>query len=414
VLVEESILGWKEYELEVMRDRRDNVVIICAIENVDAMGIHTGDSITVAPAQTLTDKQYQKMRDAGIAIMRRVGVETGGSNIQFAINPENGRMVAIEMNPRVSRSSALASKATGFPIAKFAAKLACGYTLDEIPNDITRETPACFEPTLDYCVTKMPRFTYQKFPGSDDTLSVSMHSVGETMAIGRTFKESFQKGLRGLEIGLSGFDARGEWAVDPDTVTERLKRPTPERTLYIKHALKHGMAPSTVAEYTGIDPWFIWNMREIVDFEREMAAVPELEELSNDMLERAKRLGFSDAQIAGLVGAECDDVRKRRQASGGMPVYKLVDTGAAEFEAYTPHFYSTYDMEDESRPGEKPTVLIIGGGPNRIGQGLEFDYCCVHASLALRELGYDTIMVNSNPETVSTDYDTSNRLYFSR
>ena len=412
VLVEESILGWKEYELEVMRDHRDNVVIICAIENVDPMGVHTGDSITVAPAQTLTDKQYQKMRDAAIAIIRRVGVETGGSNIQFAVNPENGRMVAIEMNPRVSRSSALASKATGFPIAKFAAKLACGYTLDEIPNDITRETPACFEPTIDYCVTKMPRFTYEKFPGSDDTLSVSMHSVGETMAIGRTFKESFQKGLRGLEIGLSGFDTRGERAVDPDTLKQRLKRPTPERPFYIKHALKHGMAPAEVAEHTGIDPWFIWNMREIVDFERELAGVPELGELSGEMLERAKRLGFSDAQIAHLIGAECNEVRKYRQNSGVMPVYKLVDTCAAEFEAYTPYFYSTYDTEDESRPGQKPTVLIIGGGPNRIGQGLEFDYCCVHASLALREMGYDTIMVNSNPETVSTDYDISNRLYF--
>ena len=412
VLVEESILGWKEYELEVMRDHRDNVVIICAIENVDPMGVHTGDSITVAPAQTLTDKQYQEMRDAAIAIIRRVGVETGGSNIQFAVNPENGRMVAIEMNPRVSRSSALASKATGFPIAKFAAKLACGYTLDEIPNDITRETPACFEPTIDYCVTKMPRFTYEKFPGSDDTLSVSMHSVGETMAIGRTFKESFQKGLRGLEIGLSGFDTRGERAVDPDTLKQRLKRPTPERPFYIKHALKHGMAPAEVAEHTGIDPWFIWNMREIVDFERELAGVPELGELSGEMLERAKRLGFSDAQIAHLIGAECNEVRKYRQNSGVMPVYKLVDTCAAEFEAYTPYFYSTYDTEDESRPGQKPTVLIIGGGPNRIGQGLEFDYCCVHASLALREMGYDTIMVNSNPETVSTDYDISNRLYF--
>ncbi len=412
VLVEESILGWKEYELEVMRDHRDNVVIICAIENIDPMGIHTGDSITVAPAQTLTDKQYQKMRDAAIDIIRRVGVETGGSNIQFAINPDNGRMVAIEMNPRVSRSSALASKATGFPIAKFAAKLACGYTLDEIPNDITRETPACFEPTIDYCVTKMPRFTYEKFPSSDNTLSVSMHSVGETMAIGRTFKESFQKGMRGLEIGLSGFDTRGEEAVDPDTVTERLKRPTPERPFYIKHALKNGMPPSGVAKHTGIDPWFIWNMKEIVDFECELAEVPELDKLSDEMMEHAKRLGFSDQQIANLLDAEREDVRERREECDLLPVYKLVDTCAAEFEAYTPYYYSTYDREDESRPGEKPTVLIIGGGPNRIGQGLEFDYCCVHASLALREMGYDTIMVNSNPETVSTDYDISNRLYF--
>ena len=412
VLVEESILGWKEYEVEVMRDHQDNVVIICSIENVDPMGIHTGDSITVAPAQTLTDKQYQKMRDAAIDIIRRVGVETGGSNIQFAFNPENGRMVAIEMNPRVSRSSALASKATGFPIAKFAAKLAVGYTLDEIPNDITRETPACFEPTIDYCVTKMPRFTYEKFPGSDDTLSVSMHSVGETMAIGRTFKESFQKGMRGLEIGLSGFDTRGERDVDPETVTERLKRPTPERPFYIKHALKNGMAPAEVADHTGIDPWFIWNMREIVEFERSLAEVPGLDELSDEMLERAKRLGFSDEQIANLVGAEQNDVRQRRRDNELSPVYKLVDTCAAEFEAYTPYYYSTYDTEDESRPGDKPTVLIIGGGPNRIGQGLEFDYCCVHASLSLREMGYDTIMVNSNPETVSTDYDISNRLYF--
>ncbi len=412
VLVEESILGWKEYELEVMRDHKDNVVIICSIENIDPMGIHTGDSVTVAPAQTLTDKQYQKMRDAAIDIIRRVGVETGGSNIQFAINPDNGRMTAIEMNPRVSRSSALASKATGFPIAKFAAKLACGYTLDEIPNDITRETPACFEPTIDYCVTKIPRFTYEKFPGSDDTLSVSMHSVGETMAIGRTFKESYQKGLRGLEIGLSGFDTEGEEAVQNDEVEEHLTRPTPERHFYIKHALKHGMDCNEVAELTGIDPWFIYNMKQIVDFERDLGAVPELEDLDEDTLEQAKRYGFSDKQIATLVGSDPHTVRQRRLDSGLKPVYKLVDTCAAEFEAYTPYYYSTYDQEDESRPTDKQKAMIIGGGPNRIGQGLEFDYCCVHASLALREMGYETIMVNSNPETVSTDYDISNRLYF--
>ncbi|MFW6456664.1 MAG: carbamoyl-phosphate synthase large subunit [Planctomycetota bacterium] len=412
VLVEESILGWKEYELEVMRDHKDNVVIICSIENIDPMGIHTGDSVTVAPAQTLTDKQYQNMRDAAIDIIRRVGVETGGSNIQFAVNPENGRMTAIEMNPRVSRSSALASKATGFPIAKFAAKLACGYTLDEIPNDITRETPACFEPTIDYCVTKMPRFTYEKFPGSDNTLSVSMHSVGETMAIGRTFKESYQKAMRGLEIGLTGFDTQGEEIVKKDEVEEHLTRPTPERPFYIKHALKHDMDCSRVADLTGIDPWFIHNMNQIVEFERELAAIPELDDLDDRTLERAKQYGFSDEQLGTLLGSDAHTVRDRRLESGVKPVYKLVDTCAAEFEAYTPYYYSTYDQEDESRPTDKPKAMIIGGGPNRIGQGLEFDYCCVHASLALRDLGFETIMVNSNPETVSTDYDISNRLYF--
>jgi len=412
VLLEESVIGWKEFELEVMRDRADNVVIICSIENVDPMGVHTGDSITVAPAQTLTDKQYQQMRDAAIAIIRRVGVETGGSNIQFAIHPQSGRMVAIEMNPRVSRSSALASKATGFPIAKIAAKLALGYTLEEIPNDITKETPACFEPTIDYCVVKIPRFAFEKFPGSDDTLTVSMKSVGETMAIGRTFKEALQKGLRGLETGLSGLDRAGEAGVDPERMEEMLRRPHPHRLFYVKRALKDGMPAETVAQLTRIDPWFINNMLEIVKLEAELEAAGDLRSLPARKLCMAKRAGFSDAQLASLTGSSETEVRRRRRELGIEPVYKLVDTCAAEFEAYTPYFYSTYDSEDESRPGTKPRVLIIGSGPNRIGQGLEFDYCCVHASFALRELGYETIMVNSNPETVSTDYDVSDRLYF--
>jgi carbamoyl-phosphate synthase large subunit len=411
VLIEEGVIGWKEYELEVMRDRKGNVVIICSIENVDAMGVHTGDSITVAPAQTLSDRQYQAMRDAAIAIIRKIGVETGGSNIQFAVHPRTGRMVAIEMNPRVSRSSALASKATGFPIAKFAAKLALGYTLDEIPNDITRQTPASFEPTIDYCVVKVPRFAFEKFPGADDTLTVSMKSVGETMAIGRTFKEAVQKGLRGLEIGLSGFDG-GEGRVSPARLRPMLARPNPERILYVKHALKTGMAVEEVAELTRIDPWFLHNLRDLVEMEAAIAAAGRDGGPDEDLLWRAKRNGFSDRQIADLTGSDEASVRRRRVESGIEAVYKLVDTCAAEFEAYTPYYYSTYEREDESRPGHKPKVLIIGGGPNRIGQGIEFDYCCVHAALALRELGYETIMVNSNPETVSTDYDISDRLYF--
>jgi carbamoyl-phosphate synthase large subunit len=412
VLVEEAVIGWKEFELEVMRDRKDNVVIICSIENFDPMGVHTGDSITVAPAQTLTDKQYQAMRDASIAIIRRVGVETGGSNIQFAIHPQTGRMVAIEMNPRVSRSSALASKATGFPIAKIAAKLALGYTLDEIPNDITKETPASFEPTIDYCVVKLPRFTFEKFPGADDTLTVSMKSVGETMAIGRTFKEALQKGLRGLEVGLTGLDRIGEQRVVPENLRPMLARPTPDRLFYIKYALKHGMPVAEIADLTKIDPWFIHNIQDLVELEKIIIAAGSAGSLSLELLRKAKRNGFSDAQIADLTGVDEGSVRRVRIENGIEAVYKLVDTCAAEFEAYTPYYYSTYETEDESRPGDKPKVLIIGGGPNRIGQGIEFDYCCVHAALSLRELGYDTIMVNSNPETVSTDYDIANRLYF--
>jgi carbamoyl-phosphate synthase large subunit len=412
VLVEEAVIGWKEYELEVMRDRKDNVVIICSIENLDPMGVHTGDSITVAPAQTLTDRQYQEMRDASIAIIRRVGVETGGSNIQFAVHPETGRMVAIEMNPRVSRSSALASKATGFPIAKFAAKLAVGYTLDEIPNDITRETPASFEPTIDYCVVKIPRFAFEKFPGTDDTLTVSMKSVGEAMSIGRTFKEALQKGLRSLETGLTGLDRAGERKVDANQLRPMLSRPNHQRLFYVKHALKTGMSVGEIAKLTQIDPWFLHNMREIVEFEEQIARCGSLEALGEEGIRRAKRMGYSDPQLGELLGCDAMVVREQRLAWGVESVYKLVDTCAAEFEAYTPYYYSTYEREDESRPGDKPKVLIIGGGPNRIGQGIEFDYCCVHAALALKDLGYDTIMVNSNPETVSTDYDIANRLYF--
>ena len=412
ILIEECVIGWKEYELEVMRDRKDNVVIICSMENFDPMGVHTGDSVTVAPAQTLSDKEYQTMRDASIDIIRRVGVETGGSNIQFAVNPESGRIVAIEMNPRVSRSSALASKATGFPIAKMAAKLAVGYTLDEIPNDITRETPASFEPTIDYCVVKIPRFTFEKFPGAKDELKVSMQSVGEAMAIGRTFKEALQKGLRSLETGFTGLDKVGERKIDSDRLMEHLKTPNSYRLFYMKHALKSGMSYQEVADATKIDPWFVFNMKQIVDMERELASYAAEGELPADVIREAKRAGFSDSQLATLAGCEETDIRQKRLKDGTKAVYKLVDTCAAEFEAYTPYFYSTYEREDESRPGPRDKILIIGGGPNRIGQGIEFDYCCVHASLAMREMGYETIMVNSNPETVSTDYDISNRLYF--
>ncbi len=412
VLIEESILGWKEYELEVMRDAKDNVVIICSIENVDPMGVHTGDSITVAPAQTLSDRQYQLMRDAALKIIRRVGVETGGSNIQFAVCPKTGRMVAIEMNPRVSRSSALASKATGFPIAKFAAKLALGYTLDEIPNDITRKTPACFEPSIDYCVTKIPRFAFEKFPGADDTLDVSMKSIGETMAIGRTFKESLQKGLRGLETGLCGLENPGIPPTDREGLLDKLRRPNSERLLYIKSALEYGISAEEITRLTGIDPWFISSVADITEMERAIIATAGREKPDMEILKEAKQYGFSDARIASLRGETEDEVRRVRKLCGITPVYKLVDTCAAEFEAYTPYFYSTYESEDESRAGNRPKVLIIGGGPNRIGQGLEFDYCCVHASMALKQMGYETIMVNSNPETVSTDYDISSRLYF--
>ena len=435
VLVEQSVLGWKEFELEVMRDLQDNVVIICSIENFDPMGVHTGDSITVAPAQTLTDKEYQIMRDAAIDIIREIGVETGGSNIQFAIHPENGRMVVIEMNPRVSRSSAQASKATGFPIAKMAAKLAVGYTLDEIPNDITRETPASFEPTIDYCVVKIPRFTFEKFHGADDTLGISMKSVGETMSIGRNFKEALQKGLRSLEIGCHGLGCDGKdrareilarWKRDPEGVEReilaRLERPNPERIFFLRYALLCGISPQTIHERTGFDPWFLWNIQEIIDTEKQIRSsvrrgrrkgLRGAKVFDSETLVLAKRTGFSDVQLAHLCGATEREVRERRASEGLRPVYKLVDTCAAEFEAYTPYYYSTYEEEEEARTDrDKRKVMILGGGPNRIGQGIEFDYCCVHASYALREEGVESIMVNSNPETVSTDYDTSDRLYF--
>ncbi|NOZ23426.1 MAG: carbamoyl-phosphate synthase large subunit [Planctomycetes bacterium] len=412
ILIEKSVVGWKEFELEVMRDKADNVVIICSIENLDPMGIHTGDSITVAPAQTLTDKEYQVMRDAAIAIIRQVGVETGGSNIQFAVNPENGRMVVIEMNPRVSRSSALASKATGFPIAKFAAKLAVGYTLDEIPNDITKETPASFEPTIDYCVVKIPRFAFEKFPHADPTLTTSMKSVGETMAIGRTFKEALQKGLRSLEIGLTGFDRKSIRGLEFDGIESKLRTPRGERIFYVKLALKHGMSVREIYDYSKIDPWFLDNIKEIVEFEAELEAIDSFDNLSDGMLRSAKRRGFSDEQLGDLLGAKPKAVRERRKTIGLEATFKLVDTCAAEFEAYTPYYYSTYESEDETRQNDREKIMILGSGPNRIGQGIEFDYCCVHASFALKELGYETIMVNSNPETVSTDYDTSDKLYF--
>ena len=424
VMIEESVLGWKEYELEVMRDKKDNVVIICSIENLDPMGVHTGDSITVAPAQTLTDREYQMMRDASIAIMREIGVETGGSNVQFAINPANGDMVVIEMNPRVSRSSALASKATGFPIAKMAAKLAVGYTLDELPNDITQETMASFEPTIDYCVVKIPRWTFEKFPGSEDVLTTSMKSVGETMAIGRTFKEALQKGLRGLEIGRAGLLGDGKDPEAPDeTSLEKLKQslhvPNSQRLFQVAQALRAGVPLEEIQELTWIDPWFLYNLKQLVDFSAQLeelrpwgALESSLDKLDEDLFRQAKEWGFSDKQIAQAVGSSELEVRKRRQELSIRHTYKLVDTCAAEFEAYTPYFYSTYEDEDECRAGDKKKVMILGGGPNRIGQGIEFDYCCVHASFALGELGIESIMVNSNPETVSTDYDTSDKLYF--
>ena len=415
VLLEESILGWKGFELEVMRDRKDNVVIVCSIENVDPMGIHTGDSVTVAPIQTLTDREYQLMRDAAIRVMRVIGVETGGSNVQFALNPETGRMVVIEMNPRVSRSSALASKATGFPIAKIAAKLAVGYTLDEIPNDITRETPASFEPTLDYCVVKFPRFAFEKFAGAEAILGVSMKSVGETMAIGTNFKEAYQKALRGLEIGVDGYDLKLEEKVAaiPD-IEKELKKHRVDRHFLIKRALKMGIPPARVAELTKFDPWFIDNFMQIIEMEHGLLAVPNHEPIPRDLMKAAKRIGFSDRQIAALRGESCSehDIRAQRKAAGIKPVYRLVDTCAAEFEAYTPYFYSSYQTLDQSRVTDRKKVIILSSGPNRIGQGIEFDYCCVHTVAAARELRYGAIMVNSNPETVSTDYDTSDKLYF--
>jgi len=405
VLVEESIAGWKEFELEVMRDGKDNVVVVCSIENFDPMGVHTGDSITVAPAQTLTDKEYQIMRDAAVACIRAIGVDTGGSNIQFAVHPRTGRLVVIEMNPRVSRSSALASKATGFPIAKIAAKLAVGYTLDEIPNDITRETPACFEPTIDYVVTKIPRFTFEKFPQASDVLGPQMKSVGEAMAIGRTFKESLQKAMRSLEIGSHGFEPReGE-------VRQRLCVPNADRLWWVGEAFRRGMPVDEVAALTAIDPWFLRHVEEIVAEERALA---ETKTLSPERLRALKQQGFADARLAELTGTTEDAVRAQREAAGVVPVYKTVDTCGAEFEAHTPYLYSTYEEGgDESQAAHvKKKIVILGGGPNRIGQGIEFDYCCVHAALALREDGFETLMVNCNPETVSTDYDTSDKLYF--
>jgi carbamoyl-phosphate synthase large subunit len=406
-LVEESIEGWKEYELEVMRDMKDNVVIVCSIENFDALGVHTGDSITVAPAQTLTDKEYQIMRDATLAIMREIGVDTGGSNVQFAVNPDDGRLVIIEMNPRVSRSSALASKATGFPIAKMAAKLAVGYSLDEIPNDITRETPASFEPTIDYVVTKLPRFTFEKFSEAEDELTSQMKSVGEAMAIGRTFKESLQKAMRSLEIGSAGFEPRDDKDIDP-----KLYRANSDRLWYVGEAFRRGYSVERVFELTKIDPWFLENVEQILSMEKRLEGVGALDTLEDADLRKAKRWGFSDHRLATLLGTDEAAVRARRRASGIEPVYKTVDTCAAEFEAYTPYLYSTYETENEANPTDKKKIIILGGGPNRIGQGIEFDYCCVHAVFALNAAGYETIMVNCNPETVSTDYDTSDRLYF--
>jgi carbamoyl-phosphate synthase large subunit len=427
VLIEESVIGWKEYELEVMRDRADNVVIVCSIENLDPMGVHTGDSITVAPAQTLTDKEYQRMRDAALKIIREIGVETGGSNIQFAIDPDDGRMIVIEMNPRVSRSSALASKATGFPIAKIAAKLAVGYRLDELKNDITRLTPACFEPTIDYVVTKVPRWAFEKFPDADPTLTTQMKSVGETMAIGRTFKESLQKALRGLETGHFGLgcDRNDLWGTPRqpslDTILKRLHTPNTERIWYIRYAFKAGLGVEDVYHATKIDRWFLHNIHEIVDLEERLRACPSLYAADDELLWQAKQYGYSDRQLAHLWHATDLEVRRQRKARGVEPVFKVVDTCAAEFEAFTPYYYSAYERpasglaaEDETRPPRdgKERIMILGGGPNRIGQGIEFDYCCCQASFALREAGFETIMVNSNPETVSTDYDTSDLLFF--
>ncbi len=435
VLIEESILGWKEFELEVMRDIKDNFVVICSIENLDPMGVHTGDSITVAPAQTLTDREYQRMRDAARKVMSEIGIETGGSNVQFAVDPRTGRMVIIEMNPRVSRSSALASKATGFPIAKFAAKLAVGLTLDEIPNDITKYTPASFEPSIDYCVVKIPRFAFEKFEGVDNRLTTQMKSVGEVMAIGRTFKEALQKGLRSLETKRFGFGADGKDKVfdlalktreeylgfmksvpNDKALREKIfacaKVPREDRIFYLKYAFLAGYTIEEIYAQTGVDPWFLAQLKQIVDLEKELLDARGHKKVQEALLRRAKEYGFSDRQLGFCWGMKEAPVRAMRKKMGIRPVYKLVDTCAAEFKAYTPYFYSTYEAEDESNPSKKKKVMILGGGPNRIGQGIEFDYCCVHAVLALRKMGYETIMVNSNPETVSTDYDTSDKLFF--
>jgi carbamoyl-phosphate synthase large subunit len=409
LLIEESLIGWKEFEMEVVRDRADNCIIVCSIENLDPMGVHTGDSITVAPAQTLTDREYQLMRDASIAILREIGVETGGSNVQFAISPTDGRMIVIEMNPRVSRSSALASKATGFPIAKIAAKLAVGYTLDELRNEITGgATPASFEPTIDYVVTKVPRFAFEKFPLADSHLTTQMKSVGEVMAIGRSFQESFQKALRGLETGIDGLDER---STDRDEIATELGEPGPERFLYLADAMRVGMSVEEIYEESGVDPWFLAQIEELVDIERRLGGVA-LQTLSVAEFRWLKGKGFSDRRLARLLGTNDEAVRARRHELGVRPVYKRVDTCAAEFATDTAYLYSTYEDEDESLPSDRKKIMVLGGGPNRIGQGIEFDYCCVHAAFALREDGYETIMVNCNPETVSTDYDTSDRLYF--
>jgi carbamoyl-phosphate synthase large subunit len=415
VLLEESVSGWKEFEMEVVRDRKDNCIIVCSIENVDPMGVHTGDSITVAPAQTLTDKEYQRMRNASIDVLRKIGVETGGSNVQFAVNPEDGRMLVIEMNPRVSRSSALASKATGFPIAKIAAKLAIGYTLDELKNDITGgATPASFEPTIDYVVTKIPRFTFEKFPGANDRLTTQMKSVGEVMAIGRTFQESLQKAMRGLETGVMGLDEMKKppsGAFDPDRLRQELRHPGPERMWYVADALRQGFELDEIVTLTGIDPWFLAQVSDLVE-EEKVLQEDGVGCLDQARLRRLKRKGFSDSRIASLVRVKENAIRQRRLKQGLRPVFKRVDTCAAEFATSTAYLYSTYEEECEADPTDRPKILILGGGPNRIGQGIEFDYCCVHASFALKDAGYETIMVNCNPETVSTDYDTSDRLYF--
>ncbi|MGH3247359.1 MAG: carbamoyl-phosphate synthase large subunit, partial [Trebonia sp.] len=408
-LLEESIIGWKEFELELMRDRHDNVVIVCSIENVDPMGVHTGDSVTVAPAMTLTDREYQHMRDTAIKIIRAVGVDTGGCNIQFAVSPATGRMVVIEMNPRVSRSSALASKATGFPIAKIATRLAIGYTLDEIPNDITGKTPASFEPALDYVVVKIPRFAFEKFPGADPTLTTHMKSVGEAMAIGHSFAESLQKAQRSLESQTGPFRFTGKIEAPADELLDRCRTPHDGRLNTMLQALRAGAGPESVAGVTGVDPWFVEQLGNILEISRTIAASPELDK---PLLQAAKAAGFSDTAIADLRVLSADEVRGLRHSLGVRPVYHAVDTCAAEFAARTPYLYSTYDEGDEVPGGDTPKVIILGSGPNRIGQGIEFDYSCVHASMALRAAGYETVMVNCNPETVSTDYDTSSRLYF--